>query len=164
MANVFISFVSLLFGACCALIMVLARLLGWTYTEACVYINLYLQYGVMMLSTLSVVYVAWRRLAQGFSIRRLWVLALTVLYNLPFVGLGVWMYQRYGGVNPDEAFELCKNDLWALGLQLNFLADLPGYREGWTEYFVVNILIFIVLYLLVFFVDWGLKKLIKKYV
>ena len=33
----------------------------------------------------------------------------------------------------------------------------------WTEYFVVNILIFIVLYLLVFLVDWGAKRLIKKY-
>jgi hypothetical protein len=28
---------------------------------------------------------------------------------------------------------------------------------------VVNIIIFIVLYLLVFFINWGVKKLIKKY-
>ena len=164
MTNILIYIISLIFGACCALITVVARWLGWTYTEACVYINLYLQYGVMMLSTLSVIYVAAKKMAQGYSLRRMVALLLSILYNIPFVGLSVWLYQRYGRITPDAAFELCKNDLWALGTQLDIPTDLPYYREGWTEYFVVNILIFIVLYLLVFLMDWVVKKCIKKYV
>ena len=155
--------ISLIFGACCAFITMVAQLLGWTYTEACVYINLYLQYGVMMLSTLSVIFVATRKLLQGYSLRRMVALIASILYNIPFVELGVWLYQRYGRISPDAAFELCKNDLWALGMQLDIPTDLPYYREGWTEYFVVNIIIFIVLYLLVFLVDWMAKRWIKKY-
>ena len=164
MANIIILVVSLIFGECCAFITVMARLFGWTYVEACVYFNLYLQYVVLMLSTLSVVYVAVRKILQGFSVRRMMVLLLAVLYNIPFVGLGVWLYNRYGRISCDAAFELCKNDLWALGMQLDIPTSLPCYREGWTEYYVVNIIIFIVLYLLVFFVDWAAKKLIKRYV
>ena len=78
--------ISLIFLACCGIIELLARLFGWTYTKACVYINLYLQYGVMMLSTLSVVYVASRKLMQGYTTRRMVALIASILYNIPFVG------------------------------------------------------------------------------
>lgn len=164
MTNILVLFISLIFGACCAFITVVAKLLGWTYTEACVYFNLYLQYVMMMLSTLSVIYVAVRKMSLGFSVRRVVALMLSIIYNIPFVGLGVWLYNRYVRISCDAAFELCKNDLWAFGMLLDIPANLPCYREGWTEYYVVNILIFIVLYLLVFFVDWVAKKMIRKYV
>lgn len=164
MTNILIYIISLLFLACCGIIELLARLFGWTYTETCVYINLYLQYGVLILSTLSVAYVAARKMMQGYSVRRLVVLIVSILYNIPFVGLGVWLYKRYGTISPDAAFALCRDDLFALGTQLNIPTDLPYYREGWTEYYIVNLVIFIVLYLLVLFVDWGAKKTIKKYV
>ena len=65
MANIIIFIISLIFAACCTLLELAAKLFGWTYTEACVYINLYLQYGIMMLSTLSVVYVAARKNDAG---------------------------------------------------------------------------------------------------
>lgn len=71
MTNILIYIISLLFLACCGIIELLARLFGWTYTETCVYINLYLQYGVLILSTLSVAYVAARKMMQGYSVRRL---------------------------------------------------------------------------------------------
>ena len=164
MANIIIYIITIIFGACCGFITVMSKLFGWTYTEACVYINLYLQYGVLVLSTLSVVYVAARKMAQGFSTRRLVVLILSILYNIPFVALGAWLYGRYGKVSCDAAFELCKDDLMALGTHLDISANLPYYREGWTEYFVVNIIIFILLYLLVLLVDWVAKRLIKKHV
>lgn len=156
--------ISLIFLACCGVIELLARLFGWSYTEACVYINLYLQYGVMMLSTLSVVYVASRKLMQGYTTRRMVALIASILYNIPFVGLGVWLYRRYGTISPDAAFGLCRDDLFALGTHLDLPPNLPYYREEWTEYYIVNLVIFIVLYLLVFLVGWVAKRWIKKYV
>ena len=164
MTNILMYLISLIFLACCGIIELLARLFGWTYTEACVYINLYLQYGVMMLSTLSVVYVASRKLMQGYTTRRMVVLIVSILYNIPFVALGVWLYKRYGTISPDAAFALCRDDLFALGTHLDLPSSLPYYREGWTEYYIVNLVIFIVLYLLVFLVDWVAKRCIKKYV
>ena len=160
--DILIYIITLIFGACCALIMLLAKLIGWTYTEACVYVNLYLQYGVLILSSLSIVYVALKKILQKFSTKRLFVLLLSVLYNIPFIGLGAFLYQRYGKVNCDTAFERCKNDLWNLGTQLDVPTNLPYYREGWTEYYIVNIIIFIVLYLMVVMINWWCVKLINK--
>ena len=126
------------------------------------YVNLYLQYGVLILSSLSIVYVALKKILQKFSTKRLFVLLLSVFYNIPFIGLGAFLYQRYGKVNCDTAFERCKNDLWNLGTQLDVPTNLPYYREGWTEYYIVNIIIFIVLYLIVVMINWWFVKLINK--
>lgn len=37
MTNILIYIISIIFGACCVFIELMAKLLGWTYTEACVY-------------------------------------------------------------------------------------------------------------------------------
>ena len=164
MTNIIIYIITLIFGACCGIITVMAKLLGWTYTEACVYINLYLQYGVLMLSALSVVYASARKLKQGVTKRRIVALALAVLYNIPFAWLGFFLYNRYGKVNCDTAFALCRDDLLMLGTYLDIPNTLPYYTERWTEYYIVNLIIFIVLYLLVLFLNWGMKRMIKKHV
>ena len=150
MSNIFFYIITLIFGACCGFVTLLSKIFGWTYTEACVYINLYLQYAVLLLSTLSVVYAAAKKMRQGFSKRRLVVLIMSVVYNVPFVWFGALLYDRYGKISCDSAFQLCKNDLWKLGEHLDIANNIPCYSEGWTEYYVVNIIIFIVLYLLSF--------------
>ena len=162
MVNFIIFIISLIFAACCTLLELAAKLFGWTYTEACVYINLYLQYGIMMLSTLSVVYVAARKMTQGFSTRRAVILIASILYNIPFAWLGAWLYGRYGKISCDAAFALCRDDLMALGTHLDIPNTLPYYTEGWTEYYIVNLIIFIVLYLFVLFLNWRLTRKIHK--
>ena len=87
MANWLFYIIALVFYACCGFLELLAKWLGWTYTEACVYFNLYLQYVVLMLSALSVVFVATRMLLLEATRRRWVVLALTVIYNLYLVVL-----------------------------------------------------------------------------
>lgn len=164
MVNFIILIISLIFAACCTLLELAAKLFGWTYTEACVYINLYLQYGIMMLSTLSIVYVAARKMTQGFSTRRAVILIASILYNIPFAWLGAWLYRRYGKISCEAAFALCRDDLLMLGTYLDIPNTLPYYTERWTEYYIVNLIIFIVLYLLVLFLNWGMKRMIKKHV
>lgn len=162
MTNIIIYIITLIFGACCGIITVMAKLLGWTYTEACVYINLYLQYGVLMLSALSVVYAVARKLIKGVTKRRIVILVLALLYNIPFAWLGAWLYGRYGKISCDAAFALCRDDLMALGTHLDIPNTLPYYTEGWTEYYIVNLIIFIVLYLFVLFLNWRLTRKIHK--
>ena len=163
MANWLFYIIALVFYACCGFLELVAKWLGWTYTEACVYFNLYLQYGVLILSAFSVVFVAARMLFQGVTRRRWMVLALTMIYNVPFVWLGAFLHKRYGRMSCDAAFALCKDDLMALGSHLNIPDTLPYYTEGWTEYYIVNLILFVVLYLLALFLNWGAKRLIKKY-
>ena len=164
MTNIIIYIITIIFGACCGFITVMAKLLGWTYTEACVYINLYLQYGVLMLSALLVIYVAARKLTQEVTKRRIVVLVLALLYNIPFAWLGAWLYGRYGKISCDAAFALCRDDLMALGTHLDIPNTLPYYTVGWTEYYIVNLIIFIVLYLIALFVNWIIKRLIKRHI
>ena len=154
--------IGLIFEACCALLELIGGLFGWTYKEACVYVNLYAQYVVLVVSSFSVCYVAVRKMIQGFSMSRLVVLIVTVLYNVPFVWLGVWLWNRYGVINAEVAFDLCVDDLWALGERLNLPTDLPHYSEGWSEYYVVNLVIFVAIYLLVLLLNWGVKRIIRK--
>lgn len=106
MTNILFYIIALIFGACRVFLELVADLFGWTYTEACVYFNLYLQYVVLMLSALSVVYMAARKMVQEYSTRRLVVLILSVLYNIPYVGLGAWLYKRYGKISCEAAFEM----------------------------------------------------------
>lgn len=154
--------IGVVFGACCALIELIAEVFGWTYKEACVYVNLYLQYWVLMLSSISVCCVALKKMIQGFSVSRLVVLIATMLYNVPFVWLGVWLWHRYGVISAEAAFDLCLADLWALGERLDLPVDVPSYSAGWSEYYMVNLVIFIVIYLLVLFLNWGLKRCIRR--
>ena len=163
MMNILFYIISLIFYACCGIVTLLAKLFGWTYTEACVYINLYLQYAVLLLSALSVIYVAAKKLKQETTKRRVVVLVLAILYNIPFVILGFFLYNRYGKIDCDAAFTLCKNDLFVLGTYLDIPANLPYYSKGWTEYYIVNLIIFVVLYLLALVTNRVMKRIIKKY-
>lgn len=163
MTNILFYIISFIFFACCGIMTLLAKLFGWTYTEACVYINLYLQYAVLMLSALSVIYIAARKSRQGVTRRRVTVLILTVLYNIPFVLLGIFLFNRYGNMDCDTAFTLCKDDLFALGTHLDIPTNMPYYKKGWTEYYIVNLIIFVTLYLLALFANWWIKRIIKKH-
>ena len=163
MTNILFYIISLIFFACCGIMTLLGKLLGWTYNEACVYINLYLQYAVLLLSALSVVYVAVKKLRQGITTRRRMVLILAILYNVPFVLLGIFLFNRYGIADCDTAFAVCRDDLFALGTHLDIPTNMPYYIKGWTEYYIVNLIIFVVLYLLALFANWWIKRIIKKH-
>ena len=163
MGNIILYIISLIFGACCAFLMLVAKVFGLTYTEASVFVNIYAQYGILILSSLSIVFVATKKIIRGCSKTGILVPLLSIIYNIPYVGLGVFIYNQYGVHNCDMAFELCKQDLWTLGKYINVPSALPYYREGWTEYFIVNILIFIVLYLLLLFINWKIRQLIMRY-
>ena len=163
MTNILFYIISLIFFACCGIMTLLGKLFGWTYNEACVYVNLYLQYAVLILSALSVIYVAVKKLRQGITRRRIAVLILTVLYNVPFVLLGIFLFNRYGITDCDTAFAICRDDLYALGTHLDIPTNMPHYKKGWTEYYIVNLIIFVVLYMLALFANWWIKRIIKKH-
>lgn len=104
-----------------------------------------------------------KEIIRGCSKTRILVFLFSIIYTIPYIGLGVFIYNRYGVHDCEQAFELCKQDLWALGKHINVTSTLPYYREGWTEYFIVNIFIFIVLYLLLLFINWKIRQLIMRY-
>ena len=88
--------------------MLVAKVFGLTYTEASVYVNIYAQYGILFLSSLSIVFAATKKIIRGYSKIGILVPLLSIIYNIPYVGLGVFIYNRYGVHDCDMAFELCK--------------------------------------------------------
>lgn len=117
----------------------------------------------MILSSISVCSVAVWKMMQGFSMGRLVVVIATMFYNVPFVWLGVWLRNRYGVISVEVAFafDLCLADLWAWGERLDLPVDAYSYSEGRSEYYVVNLVICIVIYLLVLFLNRGLMRCIR---
>ena len=38
---------------------------------------------------------------------------------------------------------ICRDDLYALGTHLDIPTNMPHYKKGWTEYYIVNLIIFV---------------------
>ena len=68
MGNIILYIISLIFGACCAFLMLVAKVFGLTYTEASLFVNIYAQYGVLLLSGLSIVFAATKKIIRGCMI------------------------------------------------------------------------------------------------
>jgi hypothetical protein len=160
MSEIIIYLSSIVFGLCSAFLMGLAELFNLTYKEISVYFNLYFQYILIIISCLSVLWVSLKHFK--FTFNKSVGLILIVLYNSIILKFGVNLYQRYGTISINDAFILCKNDLINISKYITLNIDNPYYREGWTEYFIVNILIFIILFLGILFFNSLLKKIIIK--
>lgn len=127
----------------------IAYLFNWTYEEASVYINLYLQYGIVLISCLSILVVSVKKVKFP-SIYNVINLIVVFVYNALVVYGGWLLYIRYGILSASDTFTKCKSDLMQYAQHLKFSGLYNRwYSENWTEYFLLNILIFIVGFLLI---------------
>ena len=72
MTNILFYIISLIFFACCEIMSLLGKLLGWTYNEACVYVNLYLTEPLFCGSVFFVIIGLSPRLSR-LSRKKVWV-------------------------------------------------------------------------------------------
>lgn len=152
---------SIIFGLCSAVLMGLGELLNLSYREISVYFNLYFQYIIIIMSCLSVLFAAIKMVRRKFTLERLIILICAILYNAIIINIGKLLYNRYGKISVDDAFFLCKEDLMSLSKYIDININSQFYREGWTEYFIVNIIIFIILFLFILIFNYFMKKLLK---
>jgi hypothetical protein len=160
MQEIIVYLSSIIFGLCSAFLMGLAELFNISYKEISVYFNLYFQYIIIILSCLSVFLVSLKHFK--FTFNKCISLILIVLYNSIIIKFGIKLYQRYGIIDINHAFNLCKNDLLSISKYIILNTDNPYYKAGWTEYFITNIIIFVIIFLLILLFNLMLKKLIKK--
>lgn len=155
---------SAIFGVCMLILKAIAYLFNWTYEEASVYINLYFQYGIVLISCLSVFVVSVKKVKSP-SIYNIINLIVVFVYNVLAVYGGWLLYMRYGILSASDAFTKCKSDLMQYAQHLKFSGLYNRwYSENWTEYFLLNILIFIVGFLLILILNRIWRKLINKYI
>lgn len=135
--NLFLDF----FMVCCGVMAYLAWLLDLTYKEFCVIGNIYVQAGICFLSSLAPLIFCLRTKSRGAKTALSAVVALLHAALFVVIGAHYWMPLEKG-------FDLCFNEL-------NQLAETTG-----TTYVFVNIVIFVILFIL----DLVLNSLVYRFV
>lgn len=134
------------FGLCVLFLLLLGKLCGLTYKQISVVFNLWLQGVVLTLSGLAPFGITVYKMMGSFSMWWLLLSAVLMIYGFAYVYAFIKMLQHYH-LPFNAAFDLCVDDLQRLAAKWN------------TTYQMVNLLIFILFYLILL----GLNILISYY-
>ena len=122
------------FGLCVLFLLLLGKLFGLTYKQISVVFNLWVQGAVLALSGLATVVVAVFKMTESFSTGWLALSVVFALYGIAYVYGFIKMLKHYH-LPFDAAFDLCVDDLKRIAVRWH------------TTYEMVNLLIFILFYL-----------------
>ena len=136
------------FGACCGVLYVTGTVLGFTYKEICVIINIYAQSGLCLLSALWVAWAAIQRFLNHKTTGNGLLMATGIIYGSAYIGGFLWVCQHYA-MPMNQAFDLCYQEL----IQLS--------KDYHISYNNVNYIIFILLFLLITIGNMVIVKLLK---
>ena len=134
------------FGLCVLFLLLLGKLFGLTYKQISVVFSLWVQGAVLALSGLAPFGIAVYKMMESFSMWWLALSAVLLIYGIVYVYAFIKMLQHYH-LPFNAAFDLCVDDLQRLA------------RKWHTTYQMVNLLIFILFYLILL----GLNILISYY-
>lgn len=123
------------FGLCVLFLLLLGKLFGLTYKQISVVFNLWVQGAVLALSGLAPLGVGIYKMLESFSIGWLVLSIISACYGIVYVYAFIKMLQHYR-LPFNAAFDLCVDDLQRLA------------RKWHTTYQIVNLLIFVLFYLL----------------
>ena len=123
------------FGLCVLFLLLLGKLLGLTYKQISVVFNLWVQGAVLALSGLAPFGIVVYKMTESFSTGWLVLSFILALYGTAYVFAFIIMVQ-HSRLPFDDAFNRC---VW----------DLQKVAQKWhTTYQMVNLIIFVVLFLL----------------
>ena len=125
------------FGFCVMFLRLLGKLFGLTYKQISVVFNLWVQGGILALSGLAPFGIAVCKMMESFSVGWLALSAVLEIYGIAYVYAFIKMLRHYH-LPFDAAFDLCVDDLLRLA------------KKWHTTYQIVNLLIFILFYLIIF--------------
>lgn len=137
------------FIACCGVLYVTGMVLGFTYKEICVIVNIYLESGLCLLSALWVTWTAIKRFYHKKTVGNGILMVSGFIYGLVYLGGFIWLCQHYA-MPLNNAFDLCYHEL----VQLS--------KDYHTTYYNVNYAVFIILFLITTIGNILLGKLIQK--
>lgn len=128
------------FGLCVLFLLLLGKLFGLTYKQISVVFNLWVQGGLLTLSGLAPLMVTVFKISESFSMGWMALTIVFALYGFAYVYAFVKMLQHYR-LPYDAAFDLCVDDLKRIAIKWH------------TTYEMVNLIIFILLYLILMFLN-----------
>ena len=122
------------FGLCVLFLLLLGKLFGLTYKQISVVFNLWVQGAVLMLSGMAPFGIAIYKMLESFSMGWLLLTIILALYGTAYLYAFMKMLHHYH-LPFDAAFDLCVDDLKRIAVRWH------------TTYEMVNLLIFILFYL-----------------
>ena len=123
------------FGLCVLFLLLLGKLLGLTYKQISVVFNLWVQGAVLALSGIAPFGVAVYKFIESFSVSWMILTIILACYGLVYLYAFLKMLQHYH-LPFNDAFDLC-------------VRDLKWIAKKWhTTYYIVNLLIFVLFYLI----------------
>lgn len=93
------------FGACCGVLYIIGRFLGFTYKEICVIVNIYMEAGLCLLSALWVTWTAISSFAHRKTTGNGLLMAASITYGSAYIGGFMWLCQHYA-MPMNDAFDL----------------------------------------------------------
>ena len=135
------------FAICVSFLMLLGKLCGLTYKQISVVFNLWLQGAVLVLSAILPLVISVIRLCGGFTLPRLLLVVFLAIYALFYIWAFLRMLHHYH-LPVDRAFDRCVYDLKKLA------------RKWHTSYQAVNLLLFVVGFLLLLSLNLYISYLI----
>ena len=79
------------FGACCGILYLTGKYLGFTYKEICVIVNIYLEAGLCVLSALWVTWASIKCFTHRKTIGKGLLMATGIIYSIVYVGGFIWL-------------------------------------------------------------------------
>jgi len=135
------------FAACCGWLYAIGLILGYSYKEICVIINIYLESGLCLLSILWVTWITIRRFTKTRSIGSGVLMVGGIAYGFVGIALFLWICNHYY-MPMNDAFDLCYHELIQLA------------KVYHTSYNNINYVIFILLFLVCTLGNLAIVKLI----
>jgi hypothetical protein len=136
------------FGACCGILYLTGKYLGFTYKEICVIVNIYLEAGLCLLSALWVTWATVKFFTHRKTIGNGLIMTAGGLYSIVYIGGFMWLCQHYA-MPLNDAFDLCYRELIQLA------------KDCHTTYNNVNYAIFIIIFLVITIGNILLVKLLE---
>lgn len=143
------SFDECFFGACCGSLYALGLVLGFTYKEICVIVNIYLEAALCVLSALWVTWTCINSFRSSKTWGRLTLMLAGIAYGLLYLIGFLWICNHYA-MPMNDAFDLCYRELIALS---------KAYH---TTYNNVNYVIFILFPLVGMLGNFAIATIIEK--
>jgi hypothetical protein len=123
------------FGLCVLFLLLLGKLFGLTYKQISVVFNLWIQGAVMALSGVAPFGIIVYKMLEQFTIGRLLLVIIFAFYGIFHMYAFIKMLRHYH-LPFNDAFDLC-------------VVDLQRAARKWhTTYQIVNLLIFVLFYLI----------------
>lgn len=155
MIQIFALIMMTVFALCDAILVAIAKLFGISYEEASVIVNLCIQPALLVISSFALFVCRIKKRSGIIASFCYFILNIFAMIRI-FIHYQVW--------NINFAFEKCDNELGFLASKITWLfpqkdPDLyPGQPDLIVEYMTVNVIIFVILYLFVLYLNRKLAK------